>query len=263
MSSEYEVGDMGSQRVLITAGASGIGRAIAHAFAKDGARVAVIDIDEAALKTLAAELPGVETFKCDVSSRAEIEQGVPKAIGALGGLDVLVNNAGISGPTAPVERFDPDAWDKVMQINLGGTFNVTRLAIPHLKQSRAASIIVMSSVAGRFGYPNRSAYSTSKWGLIGFTKTLSRELGESGIRVNAILPGAVAGQRIENVLAGRAKLSGRSVEDERREAMSLQSLQRFVDPNDIAALALFIASDAGKSISGQLLPIDNDMQQAS
>ncbi|RAR54924.1 NAD(P)-dependent dehydrogenase (short-subunit alcohol dehydrogenase family) [Paraburkholderia unamae] len=254
---------MGSQRVLITAGASGIGRAMAHAFAQNGASVAVIDIDEAALKTLAAELPGVETFKCDVSSRVEIEQVVPQAIGALGGLDVLVNNAGISGPTAPVESFDPDAWDKVMQINLGGTFNVTRLAIPHLKQSGAASIIVMSSVAGRFGYPNRSAYSTSKWGLIGFTKTLSRELGEWGIRVNAILPGAVAGQRIENVLAGRAKLSGRPVEDERREAMSLQSLQRFVDPNDIAALALFITSDAGKSISGQLLPIDNDMQQAS
>lgn len=254
---------MGSQRVLITAGASGIGRAMAHAFAQNGASVAVIDIDEAALKTLAAELPGVETFKCDVSSRVEIEQVVPQAIGALGGLDVLVNNAGISGPTAPVESFDPDAWDKVMQINLGGTFNVTRLAIPYLKQSGAASIIVMSSVAGRFGYPNRSAYSTSKWGLIGFTKTLSRELGEWGIRVNAILPGAVAGQRIENVLAGRAKLSGRPVEDERREAMSLQSLQRFVDPNDIAALALFITSDAGKSISGQLLPIDNDMQQAS
>ncbi|CAG9271258.1 3-oxoacyl-(Acyl-carrier-protein) reductase [Paraburkholderia unamae] len=254
---------MGSQRVLITAGASGIGRAMAHAFAQNGASVAVIDIDEAALKTLAAELPGIETFKCDVSSRVEIEQVVPQAIGALGGLDVLVNNAGISGPTAPVESFDPDAWDKVMQINLGGTFNVTRLAIPHLKQSGAASIIVMSSVAGRFGYPNRSAYSTSKWGLIGFTKTLSRELGEWGIRVNAILPGAVAGQRIENVLAGRAQLSGRPVEDERREAMSLQSLQRFVDPNDIAALALFITSDAGKSISGQLLPIDNDMQQAS
>lgn len=254
---------MGSQRVLITAGASGIGRAMAHAFAQNGASVAVIDIDEAALKTLAAELSGVETFKCDVSSRVEIEQVVPQAIGALGGLDVLVNNAGISGPTAPVESFDPDAWDKVMQINLGGTFNVTRLAIPHLKQSGAASIIVMSSVAGRFGYPNRSAYSTSKWGLIGFTKTLSRELGEWGIRVNAILPGAVAGQRIENVLAGRAQLSGRPVEDERREAMSLQSLQRFVDPNDIAALALFITSDAGKSISGQLLPIDNDMQQAS
>lgn len=254
---------MSKQKVLVTAGASGIGREIARAFLENGARVGVIDIDEAALKALTQELPGIETFTCDVSNRSEIEQVVPAAIAALGGLDVLVNNAGISGPTAPVEAFDPDAWDKVMQINLSGTFNVTRLAIPHLKRSESGSIIVMSSVAGRFGYPNRSAYSASKWGLIGFTKTLSRELGEYGIRVNTILPGAVAGERMENVLAGRAKLSGRTVEEERKQAMSIQSLQRFVDPRDIAALALFIASDAGKSISGQMLPIDNDMQTAS
>jgi NAD(P)-dependent dehydrogenase (short-subunit alcohol dehydrogenase family) len=150
-----------------------------------------------------------------------------------------------------------------MQVNLNGTFNVTRLAIPQLKQSAVGSIIVISSVAGRFGYPNRSAYSTSKWGLIGFMKTLSRELGEFGIRANAILPGAVAGERIERVLAGRAQVSGKTVEDECRNAMSIQSLQRFVDPWDIAALAVFLASDAGKSISGQMLPIDNDMQMAS
>ncbi|MBC9070911.1 SDR family oxidoreductase [Thauera sp. CAU 1555] len=255
--------DVSKQKVLVTAGAAGIGRAIAREFFEHGAQVGVIDVDEVALRALAAELPGVETFGCDLSNRHDIERIVPAAIAALGGLDVLVNNAGIAGPTAPVEAFDPDEWDRVMQINLGGTFNVTRLAIPHLKRSAAGSIIVMSSVAGRYGYPNRSAYSASKWGLIGLTKTLSRELGEYGIRVNAILPGAVAGERIENVLAGRAEVSGRTVEEERRRAMSLQSLQRFVDPRDIAALALFIASDAGKSISGQLLPIDNDMQQAS
>lgn len=115
----------------------------------------------------------------------------------------------------------------------------------------------------RFGYPNRSAYSVSKWGLIGLTKTLSRELGEFAIRINAILPGAVAGKRIENVLAGCAQLSGWTVEEERRQAMAVRSLQRFVDPRDLAALALCIASGAGKSISGQLRPIDNDMQTAS
>ena len=150
-----------------------------------------------------------------------------------------------------------------MQVNLNGTFNVTRLAIPHLKKSPAGSIIIMSSVAGRFGYPNRSAYCASKWGLIGLTKTLSIELGEFGIRVNAILPGAVAGERIDKVFAGRAQLSGRTAEQERADSMSIQSLKRFVDPRDIAALAVFISSDAGKSVSGQMLPIDNDMQRAS
>jgi NAD(P)-dependent dehydrogenase (short-subunit alcohol dehydrogenase family) len=255
--------NMDAQKVLVTAGASGIGREIVRAFANTGAKVFVIDVDANGLSTLATESPNIETAVCDMSSRADIERVVPDAIRALGGLDVLVNNAGISGPTAPVETYDPEAWEAVMQINLNGTFNVTRLAIPHLKLSPAGAIVVMSSVAGRFGYPNRSAYSVSKWGLIGFTRTLSRELGEFGVRVNAILPGAVAGDRIEKVLAGRAQVNGRSVDEERRDAMSIQSLQRFVDPRDIAALAVFLASDAGKSISGQMLPIDNDMQKAS
>jgi NAD(P)-dependent dehydrogenase (short-subunit alcohol dehydrogenase family) len=255
--------NMNAQRVLVTAGASGIGREIALGFAATGAKVFVADLNEEGLAALAKESPNIVTARCDMSSRSEIERMVPEAARALGGLDVLVNNAGISGPTAPVEAFDPDAWEMVMQINLNGTFNATRLAIPYLKQSAAGSIIVMSSVAGRFGYPNRSAYSASKWGLIGFTKTLSRELGEFGIRVNAILPGAVSGERIERVLAGRAQVSGRSVDEERRDAMSIQSLQRFVDPRDIGALAVFLASDAGKSISGQMLPVDNDMQMAS
>jgi len=254
---------MNTQRVLVTAGASGIGREIARSFAAAGAKVFVADINEQALATLARECPSIQTGICDVLSRADIERTVPKAVAALGGLDVLVNNAGISGPTSSVEAFDPDEWETVMQINLTGTFNVTRLAIPFLKQSHAGSIIVMSSVAGRFGYPNRSAYSASKWGLVGFTKTLSRELGDFGIRVNAILPGAVAGARMEGVLEGRAKLSGRTLEEERKDAMSIQSLKRFVDPGDIAALAVFIASDAGKSISGQTLNIDNDLQKAS
>jgi NAD(P)-dependent dehydrogenase (short-subunit alcohol dehydrogenase family) len=254
---------MDTQRVLVTAGASGIGREIARSFNEAGAQVFVADINEEALVALVRECPGIRTSICDVRSRVDIERMMAEAVAALGGLDVLVNNAGISGPTASVEEFDPDEWETVMQINLTGTFHVTRLAIPYLKQSQAGSIIVMSSVAGRFGYPNRSAYSTSKWGLVGFTKTLSRELGDYGIRVNAILPGAVAGARIENVLAGRAKLSGRTVEEERNDAMSIQSLKQFVDPKDIAALSVFIASDAGKSISGQTLNIDNDMQTAS
>ena len=176
---------------------------------------------------------------------------------------MLVNNAGISGPTAPVEEMNPDEWEKVMQVDLTGTFNVTRLDIPHLKKSQAGVIINMSSVAGRFGYANRSPYCTAKWGLIGFTKTLSIELGEFGIRANAILPGAVDGPRIQKVFEGRAKASGQTLEEIKKQAMAVQSLKRFVDPRDIAALAVSLASDAAKSISGQMLPIDNDLQQAS
>lgn len=249
-----------AQRVLVTAGGSGIGKEIARAFVDSGAKVCVCDIDEAALKAAAKDIPSLITKVCDVSRRQDIERMVADAVASLSGLDVLVNNAGISGPTAPVEEMDPDAWEKVMQVDLTGTFNVTRLAIPHLKRSNAGVIINMSSVAGRFGYANRSPYCTAKWGLIGFTKTLSIELGAYGIRANAILPGAVAGPRIERVFEARAQATGKPLDEVRKEAMAAQSIKRLVDPKDIAALAVFLASDAAQSISGQMLPIDNDMQ---
>jgi NAD(P)-dependent dehydrogenase (short-subunit alcohol dehydrogenase family) len=252
-----------AKRVLVTAGAAGIGRAIVQAFAAAGAKVHVCDLNAAALAELRAQWPGVSTSLCDIGDRAAVESMVAEAAAALGGIDVLINNAGISGPTASVEQMDPDAWELVLRVNLTGTFNVTRHAIPHLKNSPAGVILVMSSLAGRFGYPNRSPYATTKWGLIGFTKTLSRELGEFGIRVNAILPGAVEGPRIEQVLAGRAAASGRSVADERAAALANQSIKHMVAPQDIAALAVFLASDAGRSISGQILPIDGDSQSAS
>jgi NAD(P)-dependent dehydrogenase (short-subunit alcohol dehydrogenase family) len=186
---------------------------------------------------------------------------VPAALQSLGGLDVLVNNAGIAGPTVPIEEVPPEEWDRVVQVNLTAAFDVTRLAIPALKQSPAGVVIVMSSAAGRFGYPNRVAYAATKWGLIGFTKTLAMELGSFGIRANAILPGTVEGDRIRRVFEGRAKLSGRSVDEVRDASMQNQSIRALVDPRDIAALAVFLASDAGKSISGQALGIDNDIQR--
>jgi NAD(P)-dependent dehydrogenase (short-subunit alcohol dehydrogenase family) len=251
------------QRVLVTAGAGGIGRAIATAFASAGARVHVCDVDAPALSALRAQAPAIGTTVCDIADRGAVQRMVAEAAAALGGLDVLVNNAGIAGPAASVADLDPDAWEAVLRVNLTGTFLVTQAAIPHLKQSAAGSIVVMSSLAGRFGYPNRSPYSTTKWGLIGFTKTLSRELGGFGIRVNAILPGAVEGPRLQQVFTGRASVSGRTVGEEEAAALANQSLKRFVDPADIASLAVFLASDAARSISGQMIPIDGDSQSAS
>jgi NAD(P)-dependent dehydrogenase (short-subunit alcohol dehydrogenase family) len=246
-----------SQRVLVTAGASGIGREIARAFAANGGKVFVSDIDADGLNSLSREIEGAMTIVCDNSKRSDVEALIPAAVEALGGLDVLVNNAGITGPTAPVEAVDPDDWEAVMNVNLNGTFNVTRLAIPHLKQSAAASIIIISSLGGRIGYPNRSPYCTSKWGLMGFAKTLAYELGRFNIRANAIAPGVVSGERIERVLEARAKAEGKSLEEVESAAMSIQAIKRFVDPKEIAALCVFLASDAGKSISGQILPVDN------
>ena len=168
---------------------------------------------------------------CDMSRRADIERMVPDAVARLGGLDVLINNAGISGMTLPVADYPPDDWDKVVAVNLTAMFDVTRLAIPHLKLSKAGVIINMSSVAGRFGFANRSPYAATKWAVIGFTKTLAMELGEWGIRANAIAPGAVEGDRIERVFAGRAQISGRSVEEVRAAAMAEQSIKAMIKPD--------------------------------
>jgi NAD(P)-dependent dehydrogenase (short-subunit alcohol dehydrogenase family) len=251
-----------SQRVLITAGAAGIGREFARAFMANGAKVFVCDIDDNALAAIAKEIPGLTARRCDMSSRAEIERMVPEAVAALGGLDVLINNAGIAGLTLPIAEYPPDDWDKVVAVNLTAMFDVSRLAIPHLKKSKAGCIINMSSIAGRYGFPNRSPYAATKWGAIGLTKTLAMELGEWGIRANAIAPGAVEGDRIVRVFQGRAQISGRSMEEVKADAFAAQSIDGFIDPKDIAQLAVFLASDAAKSISGQVIPIDKDRQKA-
>lgn len=250
------------KKVLITAGASGIGLAVAKAFHAQGARVYICDIDQVGMDNAAKSMPGLLMSHCQIGDRPAVAAMVADAATRLDGIDVLVNNAGIGGPTMSVKEMNPSDWDAVLRVNLTGTFDVTQQAIPHLLKSKRATIINMASAAGRFGYANRSPYSASKWALIGFTKTLAMELGEYGICVNAIAPGAVAGERAERVFEARAKLSGRTIQQEMISGLANQSLKQMVDPTDIAALAVFLASDAGKSISGQILPIDGDMQRA-
>ena len=251
-----------SQRVLITAGAAGIGREFVRAFAATGARIFTCDIDEKGLEALAKEIPGLVAQRCDMGKRAEIERMVPAALQALGGLDVLINNAGIAGLTLPVDQYPADDWDKVVAVNLTAMFDVCRLAIPALKESKAGVIINMTSIAGRFGFANRSPYAATKWGVIGFTKTLAIELGQWGIRANAIAPGAVAGDRIVRVFQGRSQISGKSMDQVKADAMAEQSIKSMIDPKDIAQLAVFLASPAAKTISGQVMPIDADRQRA-
>lgn len=251
-----------TQRALITAGAGGIGLAIANRFAAAGTRVHVIDIDKSALKK-ATQTDGITGSLADISDPQGVSSAMDEAIDALGGLDVLVNNAGIAGPTKAVADYPLDAWRKVMNVNLTGTFLVTAAAIPHLVKSSAASLLVMSSLAGRFGYAQRAAYATSKWGLVGFAKTLAMELGPDGVTCNAILPGAVAGDRIETVFRDRATASGNTVEEERIKAFQSQLVQRFVTTNEIAELAWFLAGPTARSISGQIIPIDGDSRSTA
>jgi NAD(P)-dependent dehydrogenase (short-subunit alcohol dehydrogenase family) len=251
-----------TKRVLITAGAGGIGLAVAKAFLAEGARVHIADVNEEAVSKLTAEYENLTGSITDVSKPESVTALFEDIKRELGGLDVLINGAGIAGPTAPVEEYDAAQWTAVVGINLTGTFMVTQAAIPLLKESDAASIVTISSLAGRFGYPNRVAYSTTKWGLVGFAKTLAMELGPFGITSNTIHPGAVDGPRIMSVFEGRASVSGRTVQEEIDSAMANQSVKKFIDPNDIAALIVFLAGPHARTISGQMFPIDADSKAA-
>ncbi len=250
-------------RVLVTAGAAGIGRAIAQTFAQHGARVHICDIDAAALGAAAREQASISHSVADVSNLEQVERLFADAKRELGGLDVLVNNAGIAGPTALVEDIRPADWERCIAVDLNGMFYCTRLAMPLLKangRERGGSIINMSSVAGRLGMGMRTPYSAAKWAVVGFTKSLAREAGAAGIRVNCIQPGNVEGERINRVIDAKAKASGVSFDAQKRTLLETTSLKTFVSAQDIANMALFLATDAGKHISGQALSVCGDLQ---
>jgi NAD(P)-dependent dehydrogenase (short-subunit alcohol dehydrogenase family) len=247
-------------RVLITAGAGGIGLATARAFVREGARVHVSDVDRAAIDALATSDPALLRNVCDVADRSQVAAMFDEALRALGGLDVLVNNAGIAGPTAKCEDIAPEAWERTLAVNITGQFHCAQLAIPHLRGSGNASIVNLSSAAGRFGFPLRTPYSASKWAVIGFTKSLSIELGGDGIRVNAICPGSVAGARIESVYGAKAAARGVDYAVVLEEALAKTSLRRLVTADDIANMIVFLCSPAGANISGQAIAVDADVQ---
>ncbi len=250
-------------KVLITAGAGGIGFATATAFARAGHRVHVADVDAGAVERSVASHEAITGSVADVSRPEQVEALFADLAEGLGGLDVLVNMAGVGGPTVPAEVLPAEDWTAVVDVNLTGTFLVTQRAIPLLKESTAGTIVTMSSLAGRFGYENRIAYSTTKWGLIGFAKTLALELGPFGITSNTIHPGAVAGPRMDQVLTARAEANGTTLAEEEANSLRNQSVKQFVQAEDIAALILFLAGPHGRTISGQQLPIDGDSKAAS
>ena len=247
-------------RVMISAGASGIGLEIARAFVREGAQVHVCDVDQAALAKLAKTDRKLTWTHCDVSNRDQVALFFEQGLERLGGLDCLVNNAGIAGPTGKVEEIDPAEWDRCIAIDLTGQFNCARLAVPHLRKSDNASMMNVSSLAGRLGFALRTPYASAKWGVIGLTKSLSVELGDDGIRVNALLPGVVAGERQKRVLTAKAQARGVSFEEMEKLALSFTSLKEYVTPQQLADLVVFVASPRGKTISGQALSVCGDTQ---
>ena len=241
-------------RVIITAGAAGIGAVMAEAFANRGASVWICDISPASVGAVSERRPDIKARIVDVGDVAAFDQFFDEAENALGGLDVLVNNAGTSGPTGRVEEIDPADWDQTLAVCLSSHFYSARRAVPMLRESRGV-IINISSVAGRLAYALRTPYAAAKWGVIGLTKSLAKELGGDGVRVNAILPGAVTGERMERVIRTRAEFAGISYDEARDLETGATMLGRWTEPEDIASMALYLCSPAGSIITGQALSV--------
>jgi NAD(P)-dependent dehydrogenase (short-subunit alcohol dehydrogenase family) len=248
-------------RVLVTAGGSGIGATVARAFSESGARVHVCDLDQGALERMGREVPAITSSLGDASTAADVDRVFEDVRVSLGGLDVLVNNAGIAGPTGRIEDIDLQGWERTISVNLNSQFYFTRQAVPLLKQSDAnPCVLAMSSVAGRLGYALRTPFASSKWAIVGLMRSLAIELGPHGVRVNAILPGTVEGERMSGVIAARAAAAGVTVEAMCDEYLKKISLRRMVSAEDVAAMALFLCSPAARNVTGQAISVDGNVE---
>jgi len=249
--------------VLVTAGASGIGRCIAESFMERGSRVHICDVSQSAVDEFIEANPTASASLTDVSDPAQVDEMFAEISAQYGELSVLVNNAGIAGPTAAVEDIAIEDWNNTINIDLNGPFYVTRKAVPMLKEAGGGSIINIASTGGLFGYPLRSPYAAAKWAMIGLTKTWAMELGPENIRVNALCPGSVNGPRIENVINKDAEERGVSALTIRNVYQRQTSMRLFVDAEDIANMAVYLASGLGASISGQSISIDGHTEGLS
>lgn len=247
-------------RVLVSAGASGIGASIAERFRADGAKVSICDRDEAAVRLVTRLDPALHAVVGDVADTGDTERWVEEVVDLWGSVDVLVNNAGIAGPTAHVEEVDLRAWRDCLAVNLDSHFLMARLVIPHMKQQRSGVIVTISSTAGLYGYGMRTPYAAAKWAVIGFTKSLAIELGPFGIRANVVAPGAVEGPRMDRVIDAEAAQRGVSADLVRREYVESQSIPRFVKPSEIADMCAFLASSDASMVNGQVIAVDGNTE---
>jgi len=249
--------------VIISAGASGIGRSIAEAFLKEDCQVFICDISDDFIENFHQSYPDVLIERTDVSDYKQVTSFFKHLSTKIDHIDVIINCAGIAGPTASLEKINPKDWKRTIDINLNGMFYILKEGIPFLKKSKTPSIINIASSASFFGFPLRSPYTAAKWAVIGLTKTLAMELGGLDVRVNAICPGSVSGERIDRVLEADAKVQGKTILEMKKLYTKQVSMKTFVESEDVAHLVLFLVSKYGRFISGQAIGLDGHTEGLS
>ncbi len=252
-----------NKTVLVTAGANGIGKAISKSFLSAGANLHVADIDDKANDQFRQDHPNALVTQCDVSNESDITRVVDSHIDQLGRIDVMVNCAGIAGPTGFVEEISLQDWRHCIAVNLDAAFLFCSQIIPHMRRAGSGNIINISSTAGWHGYPLRSPYASAKWGVIGLTKSLAMELGVAGIRVNAICPGSIRGERMDRVIVAEASSKSITEQQVRDKYTQSCSLRTFIDAQDIADMAVFLASDSASRVTGQVMNVDGHLENFS
>ncbi|MFK7800364.1 MAG: SDR family oxidoreductase [Anaerolineae bacterium] len=243
-------------KVIVTAGGSGLGNVIAKTFAENGAEVCICDISQKLLDDATRTTPSLKSWTTDVSQADQVDTFMVEAIGSMGGVDVLVNNAGIAGPGGNLEDLDEAGWKQTLDVNLTGMFLTSRRVIPHLKKQKSGSIVNIASTAGLWGFPYRAPYCASKWAIVGLTKTMAMELGEFNVQANVICPGSLNNKRMEYVIGLEMESTGRTEEEVRAGFTNQVSMKTFIDPEEIASQILYLCSPLGKNISGQAICID-------
>ena len=252
------------KKIIISAGASGIGLATAKICLARGAIVYLCDINSKFLNKLnnhPLKNKRLFAYLCDAANEYQVSDFFEKIKKKTKKIDALINNVGIAGPTGSLEKLKSKDWEKTLHIDINSQFYFTKKAIPLIKKSKNGSIVNISSTAGILGFPLRSPYAASKWAIIGVTKTLAMELGKFNIRVNAVCPGTIKGDRMKRVIKDKAKFTKVSIKSVEKDFVSMSSMKQWILEEDIGKMCSFLISDDSSKVSGQVISVDGHTER--